>query len=204
LRSINLNNKLHKIKSFLLNPSSQSIGIRILSDAKGGELEQIINFYPKQIRYCKNDPFQFADPFLYYDDSKGFYCFYEIKSKSKPGMIKALNLESMLEIDVDLPSGVHYSFPFVIKHNKQIYLIPETAELKEVSLYIEECFPVKWKKLVVLLTGDYVDSHIKEHSGVYYLYTTLKDNGQYIMKLFHSTKIECPYIEHVKSPLQLS
>lgn len=59
------------------------------------------------------------------------------------------------------------------------------------------------EKIEVLLKGKYVDSHIIFLDKVFYLFSTLKENSQYILKLFNSKNITGPYAEHPKSPLHV-
>ena len=179
------------------------MGIRIAINTYSGKRQIIAEILPKKFRIWKNEPIQIADPFLYYHKSKGFYCFYEEKSKAKQGVLKALNLDNKCKVDIELLPGVHLSFPFLINDGKRTYMVPETAELNEVALYVEEVFPTSWKKLKTLLTGDYVDTHILFRGEDYYLFTTLKESGQYILKLFNSKNIAGPYAEHPKSPLHV-
>jgi hypothetical protein len=179
------------------------MGFRIGSVSEKGGINWITGKVPKELRLAKAEPYQMADPFLYYHESKGFYCFYEEKYKAEKGVLKALNLDNNYKLDVELLPGVHLSFPFLINHDNRTYLLPETAELNEVALYAEESFPIKWKKIEVLLKGEYVDSHIILLDKVFYLFSTLKENSQYSLKLFHSKNIEGPYAEHPKSPLHV-
>ncbi len=87
------------------------MGIRIASNVRSGRWQIIAEILPKKFRFRKNEPNQIADPFLYYQESKGFYCFYEEKSKEKKGVLKALNIDNNYTVDVSLLPGVHLSFP---------------------------------------------------------------------------------------------
>ena len=175
----------------------------ICSVDDNGGINWIAGKVAKKLRLTKSEPYQIADPFLFCDQSKGFWCMYEVKFKGIKGVLKALNLDTYEVLDIDLLPGVHLSFPFLINHEKRTYLIPETAELNEVALYAEVSFPIKWKKIEVLLKGKYVDSHIIFLDEVFYLFSTLKENSQYILKLFHSNNIAGPYVEHPKSPVHV-
>ena len=46
----------------------------------------------------------------------------------------------------------HMSYPYLIEYENQIYCVPETSEANEVSLFVAKEFPVKWEKVMTLIS----------------------------------------------------
>ncbi len=190
---------------FLLNKSKYLIGfqIKIQSD------KILLKIIPSKIGKYRR-VIQLADPFLFVKNDI-LYCFYEKYIHKGKGTIEVVFSPDMINwqhYNVNLNVNCHLSFPFIYQENAdQIYMIPETAELNEVSIYKAEFFPSNWTKHKVLLIGNYVDSHIFKHKGIYYLFTTKKEleNGElrynYITELYYSIRLDGEYIEHPKSPI---
>ena len=112
-----------------------------------------------------------ADPFLaeYMDRT---YLFYE-KVHGDLGSIEVA--EVMPDCRLSAPSvlfeGTHYSYPYVFQKDNQWYMIPESAALNEVSLYVAEQFPYRWKKEAVLLQMKAVDTTVFQIDEKWYLLT---------------------------------
>jgi hypothetical protein len=193
---------LKKIIEFLLKHPNKNIGFSIYKINDQGIFEKTYSKIPRKLRLLKRYPFQLADPFIFIDVYSRLWCFFEEKSKNKRGTLSVLNLESMETSNLILNVNCHLSFPYVFHDNGNIYLLPETEEIKEVALYYPVEFPTRWLKYKVLLKGSYVDSHIFKKEDIYYLFTTLKKDGNYMLQLFTSNNIEGPFKMHKISPLK--
>ena len=96
-----------------------------------------------------------ADPFLFEHDNKT-YLFAELfNSFTRKGSIyvKELSGYKNNKWQKCLIDKCHLSFPNVVMINSKIYMMPETSENEELSLY--ECveFPTKWKKVETIFKG---------------------------------------------------
>ncbi len=142
----------------------------------------------------------FADPFLFpFGDE--LYLFYESQAVAEHGKIEAFktsDLKEFVYVGEILREPFHLSFPFVFSHNESFFLIPETLERNEISLYKFAQFPEKLIKSRVLLTGPYRDSSLINHWGVWYLFTT-SDNG---LEIFFTDDIEKGnFVPHPQNPI---
>lgn len=113
-----------------------------------------------------------ADPVLIDHEGKS-YLFYEavLKDKGRIEVAEVLPDCTLGPASVILEDDSHYSYPFVFQHGGQWYMIPESSARNEVSLYIADCFPLKWRKDQVLIRGAYVDTTVFEISGTLFLLT---------------------------------
>ncbi|EPF2246047.1 glucosamine inositolphosphorylceramide transferase family protein [Citrobacter werkmanii] len=107
-----------------------------------------------------------ADPFIIEKDDK-LYVFYEAFSfRNSKGTLRCRVLDPELtEIDDVKLEGFddlkcHLSFPFLIHIDDQLFMIPESSERKEVILFQSVEFPVRWKKVKVLISGTEVTDNV--------------------------------------------
>jgi hypothetical protein len=97
-----------------------------------------------------------ADPFVLTKSGHYFVFFEELPFATGKAHI------SMLEIDAEGRAGkpvrvlerdYHLSYPFLVEHEGQLYMIPETAQNGTVEAYRCVDFPLRWRLERVLLSG---------------------------------------------------
>jgi hypothetical protein len=102
----------------------------------------------------------------------------------------------------------HASYPFLYKEGGALYLIPETAVLKEAAVYECSRFPTEWKKKAVLLSGDFIsDSTLFKHNQKYWLFFTIHsdeyDSDMHLHIAFAET-LDGPFRMHPQNPVKIS
>ena len=107
-----------------------------------------------------------ADPFPFHHDGE-WYIFVEIfylhHSKACLGYYK---LSAPEKVYVILDEPFHLSYPNVFAWDKEIYMIPETHNAKELRLYRATKFPDCWELDTVLLRDiDLADTSLYFHDG---------------------------------------
>jgi hypothetical protein len=115
-----------------------------------------------------------ADPFLFVHRDR-LYVFLEAQQARCKGKIVAWSTADLIRFDpvgTVLEADHHLSYPFVFEAEGEIYMIPETAEAGEVSLYRFADFPRRPEKVRVLLRGNYVDSALHRQGGLFHLFTS--------------------------------
>lgn len=132
---------------------------------------------------------------------KGRISYAEIKDKN--GKIVASKLKPVFE------KKFHLSYPFLIKHQGEVYMIPEMAESNEIALYKAESFPNNWKKERVLVKNFAgVDSTIFFHENKYWLFCT---KGRDALQCVHNSELHIFYSDdllkgkwkrHKKNPVK--
>jgi beta-xylosidase len=146
-----------------------------------------------------------ADPFLFVNDET-LYMFYEEQVKlTGKGVIKMIctkDLNKWLEPTTVLDEKHHLSYPNVFRYEDNIYMLPETGDDFSVKLYKPSKDLLKWTYHKTLLSGEkYVDSSIILKDGLYYLFTTIYENGDYRLMLYMSKQIDGEYKIHPCSPI---
>lgn len=116
-----------------------------------------------------------ADPFLI--KYKGVnYLFAELYDKKhSKGVIGYAKLKGNRcgRFRVCFKEKYHLSYPCVFYRGDNIYMIPETADNKEVALYKALDFPCKWEKIKVICNQACVDTTPFRYQNEDYYFTTI-------------------------------
>ena len=143
-----------------------------------------------------------ADPFLLRHDGRLFLLFEVWRTGSGQGDIAWAEQGPTGEWrfgGVALDEPFHLSYPFVIEHEGEVWLIPETRALREVRLYAARRFPGPFELRKVLVSGKrYADSSLVDWQGHSYLFTS-PDNGT--LELFVANTLGGDYHPHPASPI---
>lgn len=120
----------------------------------------------------------YADPFLWEEDGRLFVFFEDFSYYAQRAMIAAVELDGGLrpvgKPKTVLDPGCHASFPFLFRHDGQLFMVPETWEAGGIDLYRCERFPDRWRRVRRILDGvDAADSVIFPHADRWWLITSL-------------------------------
>ena len=134
----------------------------------------------KRSKVIKNPKNRFlADPFVIKFDNKRTIFVEDYSFKTKKGKISAYDIkpEGHQEIGVVLEEKFHLSYPFLIKSNQNLFMIPETHEANDIRIYKCIDFPLKWKLHKILIKNiRAVDNNIIKYNNKYWLFTN-KDSS---------------------------
>ncbi|KAG0464930.1 hypothetical protein HPP92_019094 [Vanilla planifolia] len=142
-----------------------------------------------------------ADPFLFIQDDI-FYLFFETKNSiTMQGDIGvAMSKDkgaSWLHLGTALDEGWHLSYPYVFRHQDQIYMMPEGSKKGDLRLYRSLDFPLNWKLEKIINSKPLVDSFIINYTGYYWLFGSdfsLHSNGE--MSIWYSSSPLGPWKPH--------
>lgn len=149
-----------------------------------------------------------ADPFPF--EWKGETClfFERLDYRSGKGLIYAQKFDSkgpLGEATLVIEEPWHLSYPFLIVHKGELYMVPE-ASLSG-ALYIYRCiaFPGKWQREGQLLNGiEAADATIFEHAGRFWMTSVIRDGiGGYsdTLAIHHAPDLLGPWEEHAQRPV---
>lgn len=133
----------------------------------------------KKIRPTNNH--EWADPFIFKFKKKE-YIFFENndlelnRGKISCGLLDKNKLKNVKDI---LNFKHHLSYPFILKKNKNIFLIPESSANKSLTIWKSVKFPYKWKFYKTLFKNEYCcdTTIILDNKKNYWLFTN-KSNDQ--------------------------
>lgn len=150
----------------------------------------------------------YADPFAITWRGKDYIFFEELDHKVGKGFI------SVVSIDADgvsspavpvLEEPWHLSYPFLIEHEGEIWMIPESSLNKEVALYRAVDFPHKWEKHQTLLSNiEAADATIVQHDGAWWMFAVTREGwGGYsdTLCLYKADNLFGPWRPHPKNPV---
>jgi hypothetical protein len=117
-----------------------------------------------------------ADPFLIQVD-EFFYVFFEEKLLSETaGFISFKKFDANgveIHSDVVLKEPFHLSFPFLIQHDGNFFMVPESAASGKVTLYKSKNFPYQWEPIETWMEDVHAyDNTIHFDGSRYWLFQT--------------------------------
>ena len=154
-----------------------------LSGKAGKELRKFKSIYPPKDRF-------WADPFVIKENDKTYIFVEELLYDKGNAHLSVLELDEQYNIisnDKILDLGCHLSYPNVFKYEDKYYMIPESSELKTITLFEAEEFPLKWKKKIDLMTNiAAVDATVFRSGGLWWLFTSQSpsEGASYCDELF--------------------
>lgn len=154
----------------------------------------------RRVDLFRQYPHTYADPFLFVH-TDALYIFLEVVRKGGHGEIAAYrtsDLQRIEDLGVVFRTPFHLSFPFVFQDGSSVYMVPESSRAGSVSFYEFDEFPFNLRKVRTLLSGDFVDSHLFKQNGVWFMFTTLKNELHLYMA---SDLLSGDFHPHPSSPI---
>lgn len=142
-----------------------------------------------------------ADPFMLQKEGK-WYLFYEVWNQnnglgelacSSSRDLKTWSFEGMV-----MQEGFHLSYPMVFSHEGRYYMVPETRQAGEIRLFEATDFPLQWKQVAKLASGDYADATPFQYQRRWWMFAV---HGVSTLHLFYAEDLKGPWTLHPKSPL---
>lgn len=145
-------------------------------------------FFSKTPVVINADPFLFVNNellYLFYEEQRGFF------GKGVIKMIVTSDLKNWSEPSVVLEESHHLSYPNVFQVDCNIFMIPESGKDNSIKLYVPNSKLTKWTYYKTLLSGkNFVDSSIVIIENVYYLFTCILENSEYVLLIYTSDSID--------------
>jgi hypothetical protein len=152
----------------------------------------------------------YADPFPVNWKGRTFVFFEDLDHRVGKGIISAIEFDGtgpVGEVVPVLEEPWHLSYPFLIEHDDDLWMIPESSEHNDVALYRCVRFPDKWERHSLLFSGfELADATITRHNGMNYLFGAWRDGtGGYsdILAIFYAENLFGPWLPHASNPILL-
>ncbi len=148
-----------------------------------------------------------ADPFPLFHNNKLYVFVEEFDFNSNKGHISVIEQKSNGTFSKPvkvMSSDSHMSFPFIIKHQGEIYCIPETYQAGQLNIYKATTFPYKWEKEKTLLSLPVVDPVIFFHNNNWWLFYTLASEDKVNEELYisYSSSLTGSWLPHSLNPVK--
>ena len=151
----------------------------------------------------------FADPFLL-EHERGTYVFIEdvdrATGKAAISYVRVDKRGTPLEPPARaLERDYHLSYPFVFRHEGEIFMLPESADNRTVELYRAVDFPSRWKLEQVLLRDIFAgDATLLEGPERLWLFVSVAEPGAPLtdeLHLYSATTLTGPWTPHRENPV---
>lgn len=145
-----------------------------------------------------------ADPFLFRKPGGGdvFVFFENFEFSTGRGKISVGRLQDrqVIYLGDALVTPYHLSYPFIYAYEDDIYMIPETAQSRQVEIWKAVDFPLGWTLHKTVLQGSScADTTIFEHNGSWWMFTSISIDGfdDHCSEL-HVFKVDSPLLNEIE------
>ena len=152
----------------------------------------------------------YADPFAVTWKGRTFGFFEDLDHRVGKGIISAVEFGETGPIGpviAVLEEPWHLSYPFLLQHDGELWMIPESTGNRDVTLYKCVDFPGRWERHTTLLSGlELADATVVRHDGLYYLLGASRDGAagySDTLSLFHSDRLFGPWIPFAANPVMV-
>ena len=149
-----------------------------------------------------------ADPFPIEWRGQTYIFFERLDYRDGKGKIFAQQFDAtgpIGEASLVLEEKWHLSYPFLMEHQGELYMLPEASESGKVSIYRCIDFPNKWQCVGHLLSDiEAGDATIFKHSGRFWMTSVVRDGVAGFsdtLAVHHAPELLGPWEEHVRRPV---
>ena len=199
-----IRNKLKKLENYLFKHENWNLGI--VNAPINKFLDK--NFKPKINWLPINKRFLFkADPFGIKDGQEITILFENYDYKNAKGAISFIKIKNnkIREIKEVMNEKFHMSYPYLIKHKRNIYCVPETSEANNVYLYQAIEFPNKWEKVKTIIENiSLIDPTIFKYNNYWWLLSTR--SGKYPntkLYIWYAKDLLGSWTQHPSNPVKV-
>ena len=151
----------------------------------------------------------YADPFPLNWQGKDYLFFEDLDHKTGKGVIAVVAFDEAGRPGPTMPvieEPWHLSYPFLIERDGEMFMIPESSNIREIVLYRAVDFPLKWERHAVLVEGvEAADATIVEHDGLLYMTAVVREgvNSGYsdMLSIWWAKDLLGPWHAHEQNPV---
>lgn len=151
-----------------------------------------------------------ADPFVLEKSGRYFVFFEELPYAAGKAHISMLELKpdgSRSEPVKVLERDYHLSYPFLLQHDGELYMVPESARNNTVELWRCVDFPTGWRLEKVLLDGvRCVDATLHQSSGRWWMFCNAAPGGSRAfddeLHLYYADRLLGEWKPHPRNPVK--
>ena len=199
-------NTARAIYNLTCHPSHWRIGWRFVDgdgvmerqDLKGGTW----NVLPHPIDHF------YADPVPFEWQGKHYLFFEDLDQKTNKGVISVVPFDEKGPcgpVEVVLEEAWHLSYPFLIEHDGDIWMVPESSTNNDIAIYRAVDFPHKWERHETLISNvEAADATIVEHQGAWWMFAVTREGiGGYsdTLCLYKADSLFGPWVPHKNNPV---
>ncbi len=148
----------------------------------------------------------YADPFLISNDGKTWVFFEDFLYRQTRGAISCAEVSSsgrLGPVQRCLERNYHLSYPMVFEHDREIFMIPESAENGTIDLYRATRFPQEWKLERILYHLEAVDATVWHENDYWWFFVTIFEPRGHdaVLLLFNAASLTGEWVYHPANPI---
>lgn len=149
----------------------------------------------------------YADPFPVVRGDETWLFVEDFDHRVGKGVISVVGFDDQGPVGTPTPvlrHDAHLSFPFVLEHDGEMWMIPETSGAGTVELYRARSFPHRWEREAVLLTGlEASDATVMRHGDRWLMLATVRSGGSFsdTLHAWSADRLTGPWLPHRLDPL---
>ena len=152
----------------------------------------------------------FADPVPITWQGRTFVFFEDLDHRINKGTISAIEFDGAGPVGEVIPvleEPWHLSYPFLIEHDGDLWMIPESSAHNDVPIYKCVRFPDQWERHSTLLSGvEMADATITQHDGLYYMFGAWRDGTagySDVLAIYYAEHLFGPWLPHASNPIMM-
>lgn len=149
-----------------------------------------------------------ADPFPFPHRGKKFIFVEKYLYSKNRGCIAVVTVDrngAVSAPEIVLEEPYHLSYPFVFEQDGQVWMIPESAAARNVSLYRAVEFPYRWTRVACLIDGiEGYDTTPLRHNGGIWFFVCLRlwrSTSWDVLSLYRADCLTGPWTPHAAKPV---
>jgi hypothetical protein len=99
----------------------------------------------------------------------------------------------------------HLSYPFILAHDGEVWMMPESSANRSLTLYRADPFPTRWVPEALLLTDiEASDATVVHRDGSFWMFAATRDGrGSWsdTLSIFHARDLRGPWLPHQGNPI---
>jgi hypothetical protein len=149
-----------------------------------------------------------ADPFALWHDGKLHVLAELFDYRTKHGVIQYYSFGADLALEgqgTALSSAVHLSYPFLVRDDGAIYMVPEAYRGGRVLLYRARRFPAEWEPVAEILDEPAVDPTLIRHGGLWWMFYSrarIRGAAEDELHAAYAERIGGPWRRHPLNPIR--
>lgn len=150
----------------------------------------------------------YADPFAFVHQGKS-YIFVEDwdhrRSKAVISVVRFGDAGPSGPAEPVLEEPWHLSYPFILAHDGEVWMMPESSANRSLTLYRADPFPTRWVPEALLLTDiEASDATVVHRDGSFWMFAATRDGrGSWsdTLSIFHARDLRGPWLPHQGNPI---
>jgi hypothetical protein len=150
----------------------------------------------------------YADPFPIVHNGRTYVFVEDLDHRRNKGVISVIPFTGRGPAGPAQPvleEPWHLSYPFLLAHAGQIWMIPESSAARTINLYRADPFPHRWVRETTLVENiEASDATIVRHAGQFWMFAATRDGaGSWsdTLSLFSALDLQGPWQPHPANPV---